>query len=157
MNTSAREIRELIQQLLRCSGNNDRMTCSCLDVTPLQGVILIELAENQPMSMQQIADRAHLTVSTMSRVVNKLVDRGEVTRQADENDRRIVLCALTAEGARKAQVIEASYEECFAKLAESISPGDLEGFIRGMRVIIQQMEAFCQPNSCSADCSSDSE
>lgn len=150
MNTAASEIRELVQQLLRFAGNSDKMTCSCMDVTPLQGVVLIKLAEQQPMNMQQIANEAYLTISTMSRVVNKLVDAGLVIRHEDGNDRRIVLCSLTDSGTTKAKAIEDGYNECFEQLAASISPQDLEGFLRGMKIIVQQMESYCNPGSCSS-------
>lgn len=52
------------------------------------------------LSAGTLATQTHVTSGTMTTRVDRLLERGFVTRFPDENDRRGVLVALTAEGQR---------------------------------------------------------
>ncbi len=146
MSSQAQEIHDLVYQVLRHLQSNDRDKCACYDVTPLQSLVLLEVAQKQPLGMQQLAQRMQLAVSTMTRVVDKLVKGGLIFRQEDRNDRRVVLCSLTKEGQKVAQQLENCYKDFFNKLATNIPPRDLDGFLVGLRVMVRQLQG------CSTEC-----
>ncbi len=148
MISPAQEIHSLIYQLLRSLESSDRDTCACYGVTPLQGIVVLEVAQKQPLNMQQLAKRMQLAVSTMSRVVDKLVEGGLICRKEYKNDRRIVLCALTENGQQVAQQLEACYKDFFKKIVDKISPDDLGGFLNGLRVTVQQLQGYIDACGC---------
>lgn len=157
MSSAAEEIHSLIHQLLRTMESSDRETCACHDVTHLQGMVLVEIAKNQPLNMQQLAQSMQLAVSTMSRVVDKLVNAGLIDRQPDKDDRRVVQCTLTNAGQDTARQLKGCYDEFFDKLVTNIPTGDLPGFLSGLRLMVKQVQAAisgcgCEGEKVSTDC-----
>ena len=146
MSSQAKEIRDLIYQILRSLEICNRDTCSCYSVTPLQCLVLFEVAARQPLGMQKLAQQLQLAVSTMSRVVDKLVEGGLICRQEDKNDRRLVLCSLTEEGQKVTQELENCYNEFFSRLIANIPEDDRTGFLVGLRIMAKQLQGC--GNSC---------
>lgn len=72
-------------------------------VTNAQLFVVRELAQNEPLSINDIAGRAMTLQSTASLLVTRLVNRGLVRRTADANDARRALITLTARGRRIAR------------------------------------------------------
>lgn len=62
------------------------------------GVILL-LGREGASSMSEIAQKIRLTVSSATLIIDRLVDRGLVSRHRSLDDRRVVRVALTPEGA----------------------------------------------------------
>jgi len=150
MNITAGEVRELIQKLTSCVDSSSRVTCSCLDVTPLQFYVLTEVKKDQPLAMQPLADRLHLAVSTVTRVVDKLVNKGLLIRSADEEDRRVVLLTLTEEGQKTVDQLIRDYDAFFNHLISRIPAEDLPGFLNGLRVIVQEVQGCCGSSFCES-------
>ncbi len=148
MNSAAQEIHDLVYQIFRSLQSSDRDTCACYGVIPLQGMVLIELSK-QPLGMQQLAKQMQLAVSTMTRVVDKLVDAGLIARQEDKNDRRLVLCAITEAGQKTADQLCGCYTDFFNRVAAEISADELNGFLKGMRVLVKQLHGVDTGCGCS--------
>jgi DNA-binding MarR family transcriptional regulator len=60
--------------------------------------VIFFLNRGQPSIMREIADCLNLSVSTMTRLIDRLVSKDLVTRRRPEDDRRIVNVELTAKG-----------------------------------------------------------
>ena len=60
--------------------------------------ILEILGKNGRLTMKEVADRATLSMSTMTTIMDGLVDKALVSRQRSEDDRRLVWVDLTPEG-----------------------------------------------------------
>lgn len=144
MTEPAKMIMVLFQQLSRAGETNDRETCSCYGVTPVQGLTLVELGRGRPLSMQQLAERLKLSISTMSRVVDRLVAGKLVQRLQDPDDRRVVLTALTEEGLKVSRELDRCYQGFFERVVDKIPEKDLDGFMSGLRILADQMEC-CPP------------
>jgi DNA-binding MarR family transcriptional regulator len=70
-----------------------------MDVCKKAEITMIEiLGRSGPLIMSQIADRANLSLSTATGLVDCLVSKGLVKRERSEEDRRIVRIELTSEG-----------------------------------------------------------
>jgi DNA-binding MarR family transcriptional regulator len=79
-----------------------------------------ELHDRGPRSQQGLGDALRLQKSTVSRLVDQLVDRGWVERVADDDDGRVSLVELTALGHRRADRLASARRRLFAELLESI-------------------------------------
>jgi DNA-binding MarR family transcriptional regulator len=148
MSSAAQEIHDLVYQIFRSLQSSDRDTCACYGVTPRQGMVLMDLTK-QPLGMQQLAKQMQLAVSTMTRVVDKLVEGDFILRQEDKSDRRLVLCALTNEGQKTAKQLEDCYKDFFNRVAAGISPEELGGFLKGLKVLAKQLHGIDTSCGCS--------
>lgn len=62
------------------------------------GDILSNLLENEKLTMKELAERVRKDKSTITALVNKLVEQGYVQKIRDEKDSRIVFVMVTEKG-----------------------------------------------------------
>lgn len=101
--------------------------------------VLYRLAEVAPARLSDLAHHLGVDVSTVSRQVAALEQRGLVTREADPDDRRAVRLALTADGAGVLARMRDAWHE---RLAEAVGrwsdaeiatfAGMLDRFVAGL-------------------------
>jgi DNA-binding MarR family transcriptional regulator len=68
------------------------------DMTVAQLRVLLLLHAEGPSQMSSIASSLGIAVSTATGIVDNLVRKGLVTRGADPEDRRLVICTLSPQG-----------------------------------------------------------
>jgi DNA-binding MarR family transcriptional regulator len=69
-----------------------------LGLTPSQITALATIGREGPLTLGALAETEHVTPPSMTKVVEKLEAMGLIERQADPQDRRRVLAAVTAAG-----------------------------------------------------------
>src|SRR5262245_25095663 len=94
----AEKLDRLTKDLLRKFQMRDRNEISCCGVSVSQCYTLATLGEHGEMSMVQLARKMFLDKSTMTRVIDGLIERELVVRRFDENDRRVIYITLTPAG-----------------------------------------------------------
>jgi DNA-binding MarR family transcriptional regulator len=87
------------------------------------GRCLAAIGAFAPLSVNDLADAAHLTKGQASRAAQWLVEQGLVRKAADATDARGVLLTLTAKGrrlwAQTMEVIARRNEEIFGQLSDA--------------------------------------
>jgi DNA-binding MarR family transcriptional regulator len=68
--------------------------------------VILFLGQDGECTMSELAMKIRLTVSSATLIVDKLVDKGLVSRHRSLDDRRVVRVALTEEGTGVYKVIE---------------------------------------------------
>ena len=68
------------------------------DLTVAQLRVMLLLHTEAPLRMSAIATHLGIALSTATGVLDKLVAKKMVVREADAEDRRLVICRLSAEG-----------------------------------------------------------
>ena len=91
-----------------------------------------ELAVAGPLTQNEIADRLRLQKSTVSRLVDQLVDERLVKRTPNPADGRSVLVALTAKGTNRADRLGAARTALFENLMGGMSASDRKVVIAGL-------------------------
>lgn len=98
------------------------------NVTHTQIYLLSKLSKHGPLKSTVLADKLKITNSTLTAIVDKLCDKGLVTRERSETDRRAIFISNTEEG----QMLAASFKEyeirAFRKYIDRLSPEDLIHF-----------------------------
>jgi DNA-binding MarR family transcriptional regulator len=89
---------------------------------------LARLRLTEGLTMSELAVGLGMEVSTVSRRVNALEERGLVERVTSTVDRRISYPTLTDEGAKVASVLEIGWREMLAEVTAGWSAADLENF-----------------------------
>lgn len=91
-------------------------------VTPVQGLVLNFLHDNDRITSGDLGRRAMLDSATLTGVLDRLENAGFIARQAHPDDRRAVLVCLTPEGRRLASRLYACMQDANAAfLAEHLS------------------------------------
>jgi DNA-binding MarR family transcriptional regulator len=88
-------------------------------------------------SMSELAERIHQSSATMTGIVDRLVEKGWVTRRRSEEDRRAVFVALTPEGQNILDRVTSERHELILSTISKMSPPEVETFISLMRRYMQ--------------------
>jgi len=106
-----------------------RHLLSDVDLTEQQWRVLRVVQESGPIDPTQIADQACLLLPSLTRILQKLEEKGLINRARDEADRRRQVITLTVEGGR---VIEENIDASLALIArtrEKMGPDRYEALL----------------------------
>jgi DNA-binding MarR family transcriptional regulator len=111
--------------------------------TDLQCLNLITI-EGGPFTTGQIAELTGLTSGSASRLVDRLVKAGYVTRQRDAEDRRRVLVRPVAEAVARVGALWNELSEGWAEVFAGYTDAELDLLLRHMRRTTQLSRAQVQ-------------
>lgn len=84
-----------------------RETLAPWDIAPSHARALSVLMRHGTMRLSELTDHLHIAARSTTEVVDALQDRGLIERKQDPNDRRATLVAVTGEGTRVGNAIQA--------------------------------------------------
>ncbi|ADD02297.1 MULTISPECIES: MarR family winged helix-turn-helix transcriptional regulator [Thermoanaerobacter] len=98
------------------------------DLTIGEQQVIIILSENKsnPMYMKDIALELGISPSTLTSIVDKLVEKGLVQRDSDLEDRRKIQISLTKKGQDLYKHLAMFREKILQPIFEKLSPQELE-------------------------------
>lgn len=111
-----------VSQLVRVFQFRDRSRICCYDISVTQCYALEVLVEHGPSRSQALADALMLDKSTTTRVVDALVKKGYVVRQADAKDARALALCATSSGRALYQRINNELIHQQASLIQCLDP-----------------------------------
>ncbi len=126
----------------------DRSQICCHGLSVSQCYVLDALAEEGDLTMQRLAQRMHLAISTMTRVVAQLVRRGYARRRPDPGDGRVVRVAITPRGKEAVAAIHRTLIESQKAILQSLPEGQWEGAIAVVEALgrgAREWQAACCP------------
>jgi DNA-binding MarR family transcriptional regulator len=94
----AEQLHQALTHLVQRYQFRDRNDICCYGISVSQCHTLEMLGEHGTLTMQALATHLHLAVSTVTRVIDTLVDKGLVARHSNVKDRRVCEVALTPSG-----------------------------------------------------------
>jgi len=114
-------------------------------MTMAQAKVLFLLKTTGPVRLSEIAARLRVSASTMSQMVERLVEQGSVSRLDDPADRRQVIVGLTARGeAQMDRLRELGSRQLQDTLAR-IDDADLPAIERVIEILIDGMAQAPRP------------
>jgi DNA-binding MarR family transcriptional regulator len=129
----AQKRQALIQHILKLSEEIYNMLIPSLprewlesDVTVAQLRVILVLHTEGPSRMSSIASAIGVALSTATGIVDHLVRKGLVLRDADPQDRRLVICKLSPEGQELANRLWTWGQSQIEKLLESLTAEQLQ-------------------------------
>lgn len=102
----AKQLHQALTHLVQKYQFRDRNDICCYGISVSQCHTLEALGEYGTQTMHDLAEHLHLAVSTVTRVVDQLVEKGFAERQSGEKDRRVCQVALTPSGRALLRTIE---------------------------------------------------
>ena len=100
---------------------------------------LMELANEEPMPQQVLAEHLHLEKSTVSRLVKHLEQRGWVKRVRDFHDTRMFRLHLSDEGRGAAARLAKSLTDRHERLLAQLEPDEQEALAYGLSALIRAL------------------
>lgn len=118
-----------LREMVRCYQAHERV-CEQhfrkLGVTSAQFDIIATLGNTTGMTCKELGDRTLITKGTLTGVIDRLIDKGYVKRQACTKDRRVIYIALTEEGQELFESIFPQHLQYMDKVFERFTPEEWE-------------------------------
>jgi len=92
------------------------------------------------MPMNKLADEVALHQSTLTRVVEKLEEKGFVARARPGDNQRVVNVALTDSGRALFLQIEAASTQMIAQIVALVNPAERAAVVRGLEVLCDLLD-----------------
>ena len=141
----AGEILRTIRQVVRRISIHSKLLLRDVGLTVPQMVCLRAIAELEGSSggvtVANVSHRIQLSPATVSRVVDRLVHGGLVTRERSLVDRRKVSMALTAAGLERVQTLPVPLQETFLRRLGELDQDERARLLDALRRIADLMSA----------------
>jgi DNA-binding MarR family transcriptional regulator len=127
METSSGLMSQIFEMKKKCMLADQRLMDD-LNISQSELLFFSALDNCQGISSPELAKNMGLSLSRISRIVDKLVVNGFLDRNTDTTDRRAIRLCLTPKGKAIRSKIDKVRNECEARLNEIISPEEMERF-----------------------------
>jgi MarR family transcriptional regulator for hemolysin len=126
----------LMKHLMVTTGRDffAEMEKSGVSLTQAKSLMLLTEAE-QPMSVKALSDAMGLSLPGVSRSVDAMVQRGEVTREEDPRDRRCKMLSVTPRGRRLYQRLMAVRLAGVRRFVEELDNDEKEALAHGLDAV----------------------
>jgi DNA-binding MarR family transcriptional regulator len=111
----------------------------CNEVTLSQCHALLEIDNNEDISVSELAKKLTLEKSTVSRTIDGLVRKGFIKREVPSNNRRITKLQLTAEGAKTCNNINWNNDGFISQTFICLNENEQTEFVRLFEKITGQL------------------
>ncbi|WP_055745419.1 MarR family winged helix-turn-helix transcriptional regulator [Brevibacillus choshinensis] len=114
-----------------------------VDLTRPQCYLLSLISNEEPCKITSLAQKLGVRPSTISTMINRLVEDGYVSREYGHNDRRNVLVSITERGKEVLKRDVENYGKVLQQFIGSLETSELESFTRTFEKIscIHEMKA----------------
>lgn len=146
----ASRVLRLISDLVKNNEMCDRECVAQFGVTASQGYTVLSLQAEGTLSMNELSKAMNVDNSTMTRMVDQLVDKALVYRKPDEKDRRLVRIGLTDKGRELHADLESELKNFYKTALDGISEEERLGIIRSLEQLNTAMARAIE--TCSTVC-----
>ncbi|HLH23708.1 MAG TPA: MarR family transcriptional regulator [Chloroflexota bacterium] len=112
-----------------------------VDLTTSQLKVLFLLFSTASASMGQLAASLGVTLSTVTGIVDRLVEHGMVVREEDPHDRRLVVCRLAPAGVALAERLNHAGNSRLRAVLDRLSLPQLRCVVDGLQLLTDAAHA----------------
>lgn len=138
--------RRVFRSLRRLRGRDTHLIGA--EVSHAQMELLIELGEQGPMSVRELANAAQLTPASVTQMLDHLASSGNVERTRSDADRRVVVTRLTPQGEQKVQAKRAAWQGRWESILADVDANELRTAAR----VLERLNAVFEDASEDSDC-----
>jgi len=144
----AGEVRRLLRQIIKSNQGYEEACVAFFGVTSSQGGALLALPLKKTLRMNELSNGVGVDKSTMTRMVDQLVDKGLVFRKVDEEDRRLVHIGLTGQGqqlnTKLARALKGFYKDSLGEIRENERAAIIRNLVMLNEAIARGVENCCK-------------
>ena len=140
----AHEVLTAIRQIVRRVSEHSKQLSKEVGLTVPQLVCLKAVGEagpDDPLTLARLASRVQLSSATVSRIVDRLVRAGLVSRERGTTDRRLVRIRLTEAGEERFDALPRPLQEEFLQRLEGLPEGERRELVVALQRIADLMGA----------------
>ncbi len=100
------------------------------DLTKVDGIVMMTVKKNKARTKAELAERLHFEPASLTRSLNRLVQRGLVQRYSDPADKRCVHIELTQDGKNLTQTLEKAMLTIWKTAFKGAAQPDITTFIK---------------------------
>ncbi len=149
------EIHHLLDQINRNNQVYEQNCVAFFGVTTSQGGTLLSLNPKGTLSMNELSSAVGVDNSTMTRMVDQLVDKELVFRKTDEKDRRLVRIGLTPAGQKLHQKLAGALASFYKDSLDQIPSAERSVIIQSLETLNNAIsqglqrccERYCSPQA----------
>lgn len=104
--------------------------------------VLFALSSEGPQPMSGLAEMLDVSQASATGIVDRMEQRGLVTRERDADDRRVVRVVLTREGEGLIEQLAANRRDKLAQLLDTLAEDDATALLRGLVAMRRAREAL---------------
>lgn len=134
------QLGKLVWELVDVLKIVEKSEVECCGVTPYQGYLLMRLLEEDSITMQSLAQQMGVALSTMTRNIDKLVEKDMAKRQRSHSDARVTEIELTEQGNEIAQRILFSWNTYFAKVNQILGEEQNSQVMLGLQTLLRAVQ-----------------
>jgi DNA-binding MarR family transcriptional regulator len=108
-----------------------------LELTYAQAQVLFYVAQHPGCHMGQVAKTFNVTLSAITQIVDRLVQKQLLTRVSNPTDRRVYILELTTEGKALVQELEKLQVEVLEPVLQRLSARDRDHLIKGLEKFVE--------------------
>jgi DNA-binding MarR family transcriptional regulator len=113
-------------------------------LTLAQLALLQELRRHGPLSASRLAQAIGRSSASVTRLLDRLEERGMVSRHRDARDRRSVEVHLEEEGLRAMGEIRVLHDSALAMAMERMTESELDSLERSLLLLVERTRALAQ-------------
>lgn len=114
--------------------------CKNADLTPPQFWAMHTIGEAGRLKMSPLADALGLSMGAVSTLVDRLVGRGLVQREADPTDRRAVFVSLTTQGQSVLEDTQCAKRDIAKHAFKHMDPEIRQQLLNGLAAMVEAWE-----------------
>ena len=134
------ELQMQCYRLLRGLGPDDPWLA--VELTMPQLKVLFRLNAQGPSRVGALARALHVTLPTMTGILDRLVEQGLIRREEAPTDRRLVISRLTAAGDELVDQLQAASRSRLARVYETLEPAALEQYVAALEEVLRATAAI---------------
>jgi DNA-binding MarR family transcriptional regulator len=108
-----------------------------LELTYAQAQVLFYVAQHPGCHMGQVAKTFNVTLSAVTQIVDRLVQKQLLTRSSNPTDRRVSILELTTRGKALVQELEKLQVEVLEPVLQRLSTRDRDHLIKGLEKFVE--------------------
>ncbi|HEY4753804.1 MAG TPA: MarR family transcriptional regulator, partial [Candidatus Limnocylindrales bacterium] len=97
--------------------------------------VLFVLSAEGPLPMNRLAEVLDVSQASATGIVDRMEQRGLVTRERDDDDRRVVRVTLTPQGAGLISGLAAEQRDKLGRLLDTLADDDAAALLQGLRAM----------------------
>jgi len=133
-----KEFRVYLRHFEREIETQNSSNCCC-GVTLSQCHTLMELDKEDNVSLKDLAEKLFLDKSTLSRIIEGLVNLGLVDREIPKKNRRSILIKLSKQGVAVCNKINEDNNIYFQKILSSLNKEKQQMFLDSFKIVVSKM------------------
>jgi DNA-binding MarR family transcriptional regulator len=134
-------ILKALRQIIHATDKYSRKLRNEFRITAPQLVCLNCIYENSPISASEISNIIHLSRSTLVGIIDRLEEKGFITRIRNQADRRRVSLEITDRGREMVTVAPSPLQDKLCESLAALSQGEQDKIAESIEALVQMMGA----------------